>query len=125
MQGTKNPRERGKFSSNTVRLTVCWAGDIVADSEKGRLNFLFADLLDQRRVFDAGDDAHRPAAHRAGLDVDAEHALGERCAQVIAARRSAGVLGSVWAAAWPDAPLPRPAWVTCARCALFGANTPW
>ena len=44
MQGTKNPRERGKFSSNTVRLTVCWAGDIVADSEKGRLNFLFAGL---------------------------------------------------------------------------------
>ena len=42
MQGTKNPRERGKFSSNTVRLTVCWAGNIVADREKGRLNFLFA-----------------------------------------------------------------------------------
>ena len=34
--------ERGEFSANTVRLTVRWAGDIVADSEKGRLNFLFA-----------------------------------------------------------------------------------
>ena len=33
------------------------------------------DLLDHHRVLDAGDDAHRPAAHRAGLDVDAEHAL--------------------------------------------------
>ena len=30
-----------------------------------------------------------------------------RCAQVIAAGRSAGVLWSVWAAAWPVAPLPR------------------
>ena len=44
MQGTKNPRERGKFSSNTVQLTVCRAGDRVADREKGRLNFLFAVL---------------------------------------------------------------------------------
>ena len=37
--------ERGEFSANTVRLTVRWAGDIVADSEKGRLNFLFASRL--------------------------------------------------------------------------------
>ena len=44
MQGTKNPRERGKFSSNTVQLTVCRAGNIVADREKGRLNFLFAEI---------------------------------------------------------------------------------
>ena len=42
MQGTKYPRERGKFSSNSVQLTVCRAADIVADREKGRLNFLFA-----------------------------------------------------------------------------------
>jgi len=48
-----------------------------------------------------------------------------RCAQVIAARRSAGVVWSVSAAAWPLAPLPRLALVSCARCALFGANTPW
>ena len=48
-----------------------------------------------------------------------------RCAQVIAARRSAGVgpcaasEGLVWL------PLPRLAGVTRARCALLGANTPW
>jgi len=33
------------------------------------------DRLDHRRIFDARDDAHRAAAARAGLDVDAEHAL--------------------------------------------------
>jgi hypothetical protein len=48
-----------------------------------------------------------------------------RYAQVIAARRSAGVRSSVWAAACSLAPLPRPALVTRARCALVGANTPW
>ena len=48
-----------------------------------------------------------------------------RCAQVIAARRSAGVRSSVSAAAWALPPLPRRAFVTCARWALFGANTPW
>jgi len=37
------------------------------------------DLLDHRRVLDAGDDAHRPAAHRAGFDVNAEHALEALC----------------------------------------------
>jgi hypothetical protein len=31
--------------------------------------------LDHHRIFDARDDAHRAAAARAGLDVDAEHAL--------------------------------------------------
>jgi len=34
-----------RFSPNTVRLTACRAGDKVADSEKGGLNFLFADIL--------------------------------------------------------------------------------
>jgi hypothetical protein len=33
------------------------------------------DLGDHERVLDTGEDAHRPAAHRAGLDVDAERAL--------------------------------------------------
>ena len=33
---------RGEFSAITVRLTACRAGDIVADSQKRRLNFLFA-----------------------------------------------------------------------------------
>jgi hypothetical protein len=32
-------------------------------------------LPDHHRIFDAGDDAHRPAAGCAGLDVDPEHAL--------------------------------------------------
>lgn len=31
------------------------------------------DRLDHDRIFDARDDAHRTAARRAGLDVDAEH----------------------------------------------------
>ena len=38
-------RERGvigECSAITVRLTAYWAGDIVADSQKRRLNFLFA-----------------------------------------------------------------------------------
>jgi hypothetical protein len=44
-----------------------------------------------------------------------------RCAQVIEAQRSAGVLSS-----GRLAPRPRPDFVTCARWwALFGANTPW
>jgi len=48
-----------------------------------------------------------------------------RCAQRIAARRSAAVRSSVSAAARALAPLPRWALVSCARCALLGANTPW
>jgi hypothetical protein len=48
-----------------------------------------------------------------------------RCAQVIEARRSAGVASSPSpvAARWP--PLPRLAGVTRARYLLFGAKTPW
>ena len=46
-----------------------------------------------------------------------------RCAQVIDARRSAGVCGS--SAPMAFLPLPRLAGVTKARCLLFGANTPW
>jgi hypothetical protein len=75
--------------------------------------------LDHHRIFDACDDAHRAAAARAGLDVDAEHALQALCAQRIAARRSVGVRTS--ALATPSLPLPRPALVTNARgvyCAL-------
>jgi len=37
------------------------------------------DRLDHHRIFDARDDAHRAAAARAGLDVDAEHALQALC----------------------------------------------
>ena len=41
MQSPKN-HARGEFSPNTARLTACRAGDIVAGSQKKRLNFLFA-----------------------------------------------------------------------------------
>ncbi len=37
------------------------------------------DRLDHYRIFDARDDAHGAAAARAGLDVDAEHALQALC----------------------------------------------
>jgi AhpD family alkylhydroperoxidase len=48
------------------------------------------DRLDHYRIFDARDDAHRAAAARAGLHVDAEHALQALC-------RSAGVRTSAFA----------------------------
>ena len=64
----------------------------------------------------------QPGAARAGLDVDAEHALRALCPS-IAAWRSAGGRTSALAAA--ALLLPRPALVTSARCALLGANTPW
>ena len=37
------------------------------------------DLADDHRVFDAGDDPHRPAADPTGLDVDAKYALQALC----------------------------------------------
>ena len=45
MQGSNGHREGGDFSANTARLTASGAGDIVADSQKRRLNFLFAELI--------------------------------------------------------------------------------
>jgi hypothetical protein len=98
------------------------------------------DLLDDQRIFDAGDDLDAAAAAVAGLDVDVAYKdVGQgreqdaealktrfrRCAQVIAARRSARVEPSADAAALTLLPLPRLAGVTCVRCALLGANTPW
>ena len=47
-----------------------------------------------------------------------------RCAQVMAARRSAGVVSSGASAVRALLPLPRLAGVTRARCALLGAKTP-
>jgi len=47
-----------------------------------------------------------------------------RCAQVIAARRSAGVFSCPSSKALGWAPLPRFAGVTAARSRLLGANTP-
>ena len=58
----------------------------------------------------------------AQVSMSTRHTRLRRCAQVIAAGRSAGVLSSV--RAWGVAPLPRPARVTRARCRLCGANTP-
>ena len=75
------------------------------------------DLLDDIGVLNARDDSHRPAAGRAGLDVDPDQIAGSdfeqpqadpkgegqdarnntrlrRCAQVIAWRRCSGVLSS-------------------------------
>jgi len=82
------------------------------------------DLLDHHRVLDAGEDSHCPAAGRAGRDIDAKDPL-ETFAQVIAARRSAGVAasGSRFVGCWP--PLPRLAGVTRPRCLLLGAKAPW
>ena len=55
-------------------------------------------LLDNRRIFDAGNDPHRPTAGTEGFNVDVEHPFQASppgayfwCAQVIDARRSAGV----------------------------------
>jgi hypothetical protein len=48
-----------------------------------------------------------------------------RCAQVIAARRSAGVGPSVASDTLACLPLPRLPGVTRARWVLLGANTPW
>jgi hypothetical protein len=47
-----------------------------------------------------------------------------RCAQVMAARRLAGVRSSDASAVLALLPLPRLAGVTRARCALLGAKTP-
>ena len=40
--GHEESTREGEFSPNTVRLTVCRASNVVADSQKRRLNFLFA-----------------------------------------------------------------------------------
>jgi hypothetical protein len=105
-------------------------------------------LVDQRRVFDAGDDAditttradrhagkascsqaHKPPCllSRRSLQVSILiwNTRFSRCAQVIDARRSAGVWSCCCCAAIPFLPLPRPAGVTNARYLLWGANTPW
>jgi hypothetical protein len=82
------------------------------------------DLLDQHRSFDAGDDLDGAAAAVAGLDVDVEYALQALRLRLMVARRSADVVTSGASAVRALLPLPRLAGVTCARCALLGANTP-
>ena len=46
-----------EISPDTVRLTASWAGDIVADSEKRYLNFLFAQ--DQLSTFQSNYESER------------------------------------------------------------------
>jgi hypothetical protein len=87
-------------------------------------------LPDHRRILDTGDDLHRTAAGLTGLNIDPEHALEALRlyalrVQLMAARRAAGLSSSTSSDAPRLAPLPRSAFVTRARCGLFGANTPW
>ena len=82
-------------------------------------------LLDDVGVLNAGDDPHRTAAGRTGLDVDPEHPLEALRLRLIAARRSAGVRSSGSAIVVCGPPFPRLPGVTRARYLLFGANTPW
>ena len=88
-------------------------------------------LLDDHRVFNAGDDLDGATAFNAGLDIDVAsgrlllvNTRLRRCAQVIAACRSTGVRASASSCARRLLPLPRFAGVTRARCLLFGAKTP-
>lgn len=106
-------------------------------------------LLDYLGILDAGDDPYCPAADRPCSSDTSMYATGSRqpavvhfaapadlsmsmpktrsrhCAQVIEARRSAGV-GFAESSLVPCLPpLPRSAGVARARCLLFGANTPW
>jgi hypothetical protein len=58
----RRPQQEGKNRGELAALRGARLGRFrIAVSE---------DLLDHHRILDAGDDAHRPAAHRAGLDVD-------------------------------------------------------
>ncbi|MFT4563063.1 MAG: hypothetical protein ACI9BW_002816 [Gammaproteobacteria bacterium] len=97
------------------------------------------DFLDHHRVFDTRDDLDGTAAVLANFDVDVTYrdvgqgreqdaeALNtrfKRCAQVIAARRLAGVAFSDLCDALALLPLPRLTGITRARCPLFGAKTP-
>ncbi len=81
------------------------------------------DLLDDQRIFDAGDDLDGTAAAVADSDVDIEYALQALSLRLMAARRSAGVVSGA-SAVRALLPLPRLEGVTRARCALLGANTP-
>ena len=79
------------------------------------------DLLDHHRVFgQAMTFTAPPQALQVAMSILKTRL--SRCAQVIDARRSAGVGGSSATLAW--LPLPRFAGVTNARCRPLGANTP-
>ncbi len=99
-------------------------------------------LLDDHRIFNAGDDVHgrtnaasarmrksghfdATAAGTARFDVDIEHPLETLGLKLMAARRSPGIRSCACSGALGLLPLPRLAGVTCTRCLLLGANTPW
>ena len=80
--------------------------------------------LDDRRVFDGGDDLDRAPTFGTGLHIYLKTRL-RRFAHRIAERCSAGVRSSVWVDFMGIAPRPRRAGVIRARWGLLGANTPW
>ncbi len=81
-------------------------------------------LLDNYRIFNAGDHFDRTAAGTARLNVDIEHPLETLGLKLMAARRSGGVRSCASSGALGLLPLPRLAGVTCTRYLLLGANTP-
>jgi hypothetical protein len=77
---SKRGKDRGELAAlRGARLsrTAARAGPGTgAGLRRGRFRIeVSEDLLDHHRILDAGDDAHRPAAHRAGVDVDVEYPL--------------------------------------------------
>ena len=97
-------------------------------------------LLDNLRIFDAGNDPDGSTAFTASLYINvaykevgkgreqgavASKTRFSRCAHDMAARRSNGAFSSPSPTCSGLFPFPRLAGVTKARCLLFGANTPW
>jgi len=82
-------------------------------------------LLDHRRVFDAGNDLHRPAAPITSFDVDLEDTLQALCPGYD--RLSHGGCPVCFLAPFDYAKCAGGAapGTTCARRWLFGAKTPW
>ena len=70
--------------------------------------------------FDAGDDPDGAPPQRVQVSISTWNTRLSRCAQVMAAWRSAAVLGEPGPRRGP-----RRAGVTCARRLWLGANTPW
>jgi hypothetical protein len=82
-------------------------------------------LPDDHRIFNAGNHFDRTTAGTAPLNVDIENPLETPGLKLMAAHRSAAVRSCARSGAWGLLPLSRLADVTCTRCKLLGANTPW